>query len=151
VCCRVVCCVAVCCSVLQSCVLCCSVCRWSPRTCDMTHSYMTWLNSCSVLQCVTVCCSVLQCVAVCCSVLCCVAVYAGNHSLLGMTHLYDTTYWYVKNKCLVHVVRHESFMSVTWFIHVCDVTYLYVWHDSLVRNMTYAYVTWLIHIRFDAS
>ena len=49
---------------------------------------------------------------------------------------------------LIHVcdltnscVWHESFMYVTWIIHVCDVTHSCMWHDSFI------YVTGLIHIR----
>jgi len=33
-----------------------------------------------------------------------------------------------------------SLISVTWLIYMWDMTHLYVWHDSFVR------VTWLIHI-----
>jgi len=29
-------------------------------------------------------------------------------------------------------VWHDSFICVTWLIHMCDVTHLYVWHDSFV-------------------
>ena len=35
----------------------------------------------------------------------------------------------------------DSFMCVTWLIHVCDMTHSYVWHDSFIC------VTWLIHMR----
>jgi len=34
----------------------------------------------------------------------------------------------------------DSFMCVTWLIHVCDMTYSSVWHDSFMC------VTWLIHM-----
>ena len=40
---------------------------------------------------------------------------------------------------LIHV-WHDSFICVTWLIHVCDMTHSYVWHDSFIC------VTWLIHI-----
>jgi len=36
-------------------------------------------------------------------------------------------------------VWHDSFMCVTWLIHVCDVTHSCVWRDSFMC------VTWLIH------
>jgi len=36
-------------------------------------------------------------------------------------------------------VWHDSFMCVTWRIHMCNMTHSYVWHDSFIC------VTWLIH------
>ena len=36
-------------------------------------------------------------------------------------------------------VRHDSFICVTWLIHVCDMTHSYVWHDSSFEMC----VTWL--------
>jgi len=38
-----------------------------------------------------------------------------------------------------HVWR-DSFVCVTWLIHMCDMTHSYVRHDSFI------YVTWLIHV-----
>jgi len=37
-------------------------------------------------------------------------------------------------------VWHDSFICVTWLIHMCDMTHLYVWHDPFIR------VTWLVHM-----
>jgi len=37
-------------------------------------------------------------------------------------------------------VWHDSFICVTWLIHVCDMTHSYVWHDSFIC------VTWLVHV-----
>ena len=37
-------------------------------------------------------------------------------------------------------VWHDSFMCVTWLIHMCDMTHSCVWHYSFI------YVTWLIHM-----
>ena len=37
-------------------------------------------------------------------------------------------------------VWHDSFICVTWLIHMCDKTRSYVWHDSFVC------VTWLIRM-----
>ena len=49
-----------------------------------------------------------------------------------MTNLYaDTTHSYA---------WHDSFMCVTWLIHMCDVIPSYVWHDLFIC------VTWLIHM-----
>jgi len=36
-------------------------------------------------------------------------------------------------------VWHDSFIFVTWLIHMCGMTHSYVWHDSFIC------VTWLIH------
>jgi len=36
--------------------------------------------------------------------------------------------------------RHDSFICVTWLIHICDMTHSHVWHDS------FTCVTWLIHM-----
>ena len=37
-------------------------------------------------------------------------------------------------------VGHDSFICVTWLIHMCDMTHSYVWHSSFIC------VTWLIHM-----
>jgi len=37
-------------------------------------------------------------------------------------------------------VWHDSFICVTWLVHMCDMTRSYVWHDSFIC------VTWLIHV-----
>jgi len=40
---------------------------------------------------------------------------------------------------MTHVyVWHDSFIHVTWLIHMCDMTHSYMWHDS------YVCVTWII-------
>ena len=97
-CCSVLQCVAVCCSVLQCVAVCCSVLQCAAVCC-------------SVLQCVAVCCSVLQCVAVCCSVLQCVARLSTS-----LIHTCDMTY---------SRVWPDSFIRVTWLIHMCGMTYLF--------------------------
>ena len=37
-------------------------------------------------------------------------------------------------------VWHDSLVSVTWLIHMCDMTHSYVWHDSFIS------ATWLMHM-----
>jgi len=43
-------------------------------------------------------------------------------------------------------VWHDSFICVTWLIHMCDMTHSYVWHAPFVSAtwLIYKYVTWLI-------
>jgi len=49
---------------------------------------------------------------------------------------------------------HDSFIYVTWLIHICDMTHSYMWHDSFICDMTHSYmwhdsflyVTWLIRV-----
>ena len=42
-------------------------------------------------------------------------------------------------------VWHDSFIRVTWLIHVCYMTHSYVWHDSFIWHASFICVTWLIH------
>jgi len=56
-----------------------------------------------------------------------------------MPHSYVTVSWYICD--MTHsYVWHDSFICVTWLIHMCDMTHSYVWHDSFIC------VTWLIHM-----
>jgi len=60
----------------------------------------------------------------------------------GLNHMYDMAHSYV---------RHDSFISVTWLIHMCDydlalaahilwdMTHSYVWHVSFMCDVTDAY------------
>jgi len=41
-------------------------------------------------------------------------------------------------------VWHDSFICVTWLIHMCDMTHSYVWHDSFIC------VTWLMHMTHNS-
>ena len=65
----------------------------------------------------------------------------------------DTTYSYVWHDSficvtwLIHMcdlihscVWHDLFICVTWLIHMCDMTHSHVWRDSFIC------VTWLIHM-----
>ena len=42
------------------------------------------------------------------------------------------------------ITRHNSFVCVTWLMHICDITYSYVWSETLyvqgVRVMSHAWV-----------
>ena len=43
----------------------------------------------------------------------------------------------------------DSFMCVTWLIHVCDMTHSCVWHDSFIRMtwlIVWIRVTWRSHV-----
>ena len=40
----------------------------------------------------------------------------------------------------IYSFTHDAFARVVWLIHMCDVTYSYVWHDTFIR------VTWHIHM-----
>jgi len=95
------------------------MCReWRPRRppaidmCDMTRSYV-WQNIELVLG---------RCVFVC---LC----KCGGNGARG-DHL-PLAHW---------CVRPDSFMCVTWLIHMCDLSNSYVRHDSFI------WVTWLVHV-----
>jgi len=46
---------------------------------------------------------------------------------------------YINESCHTYV-WHDSFIYVTWLIHVCDMTHSHVWHDSFIC------VTWRIHV-----
>ena len=54
-----------------------------------------------------------------------------------------------------HYVWHDSFICVTWLIHMCDMTHTYVWplsHSCVARDSfvcvwhdSFICVTWLVH------
>jgi len=60
--------------------------------------------------------------------------HAWRDSVISVT-------WLIHMCDMTHsYVWHDSFICVTWLIHMCDITYSYVWHDSFIC------VTWLIHM-----
>jgi len=76
-------------------------------------------------------------------------------SLLGMSRLETcecVIFTYVIEVCLndqtvalcyfacFTCVWHDTFMCLTWLIHMCNMTHSYVWHDTFIC------VTWLIHM-----
>jgi len=68
----------------------------------------------------------------------------------------------MKEACHTYMPHsYDSFICVTWLIHMCDMTHSYVWHDSFICDMTHwlrdmthwcvrydssIYVIWLIHM-----
>jgi len=68
-----------------------------------------------------------------------------------MTHKYgcrySSTYIYVTETGNWNV-WHDSFIYVTWLIHMCDITHEYGCRDSSIRDTDWQLecVTWLIHI-----
>jgi len=67
--------------------------------------------------------------------------------MCDMTHSYVWHDSFICLTWLIHVcdmthsyVWHDSFICVIWLIHICDATHPYVWHDSSIC------VTWLIHM-----
>jgi len=46
-------------------------------------------------------------------------------------------------------VWNDAFICVAWLIHMCDMTHSYVWHDSFicVTWLRHLCVAWLIHMR----
>jgi len=98
----------------------------------------------------------------------CVCTRAGRFLFFGInsprTKYFPTFFYGYKKLQMCHWlnVSSDSFICVTWFIHICDMTHSYVWHDSFIcviwlirmRVMTQPYVwhgsfvcvSWLIHI-----
>jgi len=107
---------------------------------------------CSVLQCVAEHCRVLQSVAELCNVWaeilrCFTSKFSGIASLkmsvssLLVRDSFICVTWRIHMCDVIYShVWHDSFMCVTWLIHMCDVTYSYVWRDSFIC------ITWLIHV-----
>ena len=102
----------------------------------------------SEVACVAACCSVLQCIAVCCCVLKDSSYFASE---VGKRDRFIDEKRVGSNGCSSWY-GNDSFICVTWLIHMCDMTHSYVWHDSsngcssLYGNDSFICVTWLIHM-----
>ena len=75
---------------------------------------------------------VLHCVAVYCSVL------QKIDWRTSMIH------WIIRRKTRSYM-WHDSFVKVTWLIHICDMTHPYMWYNSFIYVTRLVY-QWLIHI-----
>jgi len=70
----------------------------------------------------------------------------GEGNVAGIMYVWhDSSTWLIEMWDMAHWnARHDSFIfiCVTWLIHIhmCDLTWLYVWHDSPTRE------TWLIRM-----
>jgi len=71
-----------------------------------------------------------------------------------MTHTYICVTWFICMCNMTHLYAwHDSLIRVTWIIAMCDTTYSYVQYDSFVRviwlnhieSKTHAHI-WLVHI-----
>jgi len=114
---------------------------WLIQTCDMTHSYVwhkSFMNAHSYVWHDSFIC-VPWLIGMRVVLLDCLFVPGPR-----LIHICDMTHdWLELDLCIngdsLHVtwaythVWQDSFKCVTWFLHVCDVTHSYEWHDSFTR------------------
>jgi len=136
---------------------------WLIHMCPMTHSYMCALTHSDVCHESIICVPWLIHI-------CAMTHHTNSHFVRDMTHSCVTHGCIVCVTWLLHV-KEESFVCVTglthicakthsqskgatertaascvmWLIHVCGVTYPYVWHDLFARTAA-SCVTWLTHM-----
>ena len=116
-----------------------SICvTWRIHTCEMTRSD-AWHDS---FICVTWLIHMCEIARLC----------MWHGYVCDMAHSYtcchfEHTFHRLRKYCRVRYcqmahscVWHDSFVCVTWLIHMCDTTHSYVWHGSFIC------VTWLIHV-----
>ena len=65
--------------------------------------------------------------------------YVWRDSFICVTWLIQCVTWLIPMRDMTHsnmcnrthpIMQYDSFACVTWLIHMCDMTDLYVWHDS---------------------
>ena len=83
--------------------------------------------------------------------------YKWHDSFMYVTRLIHTCIYTYICKIIysymwLYVTLSVPRLRVTWLIHTCGMTYLYVWHGDFLRmiwhislSMTHLHVTWLIH------
>jgi len=69
--------------------------------------------------------------------------FGDNNDVLCRRGLCAGALWYTASSlsCVCDMNRsyvwHDSFICVTWLIHICDMTRSYVWHDSFMCALWY--------------
>jgi len=91
---------------------------WLIHMCNMTHSYVRQTHSCVRHD----------------SFICAIPMMTPM-----MTHSY------VRHDSFI-CVRHDSFICAIWLIHMCDMTYSPVWHDSICECLTWH--VWMSHVTY---
>jgi len=76
---------------------------------------------------------------------CCTYQWVMSHTWMTYSSVWHDSFICVT--WLIHLcdmtpssVWHDSFICVTWLLHLCDMTHSSVWHDSFIC------VTWLLHL-----
>ena len=110
--------------------------------CDMTHPYVTWLihrrthTPCPIW---TFRLRALQCCQHSTWTWACFLPYR-LHSYVWHDSFICVTWCIHMCDMTRSYVRHDSFICATWLIYMCDMTHSYVWRDSFMC------VTWRIHM-----
>ena len=94
--------------------------------------------------------NIWKCVAVCChvrrTVICCATEFLKTwaHCYIYYTHPAHDPVGHDSFICVtwfIHVcdMTHNSYLCVTWLIHVCDMTHTCVWHELTVTFITHTH------------